>query len=73
MKKKINFSRRDNLYQNLRILEIIEAYKFLIQNKTAYDNLLMNSSVDNFRDRLIQVEEEDLLEDDSGGVTFTCQ
>ena len=37
---------------NSRIIEIIEAYKFLVLNKDVYDHILINNDIDTWLDHM---------------------
>ena len=42
------------------MIEILEAYKFLLLNKPVYDHILLNNDLENYRDKLIKVEDEEI-------------
>ena len=58
-------------------LDITEAYKFLLQNKSLYDNLLRQHDLTYFKERLILVNQESHEEFDvelaSSGISFECR
>lgn len=42
-----------------RFIEVTNAYKFIMQNKAIYDNMLRQKDVRHFKERLIVVESEE--------------
>ena len=44
-----------------KMIEVINAYKFLLVNKQVYDHILMNNDLDHYREKLIKGEVDEEL------------